>query len=80
MNSGLSERLEQVRLEIGNQADYLQLLIDEFDVPYDVGCAMQVTVQDIRGIVHRIRELTGELPKLEPRRRKKAVAKRKRKG
>ena len=80
MNSGLSERLEQVRLEIWNQADYLQLLIDEFDVPYDVGCAMQLTVQDIRSVVHRIRDLTGELPKLERRRTKKAVAKRKRKG
>ena len=37
-------------------------------------------VQDIRSIVHRIHDLTGELPKLEPRRTRKAVAKRKRKG
>lgn len=79
MNGGLPERLEQVHLEIWDQADYLQLLIDEFDLPYDVSCAMQMTVQDIRTVVRRIRELKSELPRLEPRRRKKAVAKRKKK-
>jgi hypothetical protein len=78
--SGLAERLEQVQLEMWDQADYLQLLIDEFDLPYDVGCAMQMTVQDIRSVVQRIRELKDQLPELEPRRRKKAVAKRKKKG
>jgi hypothetical protein len=78
--SGLTERLEQVQLEIWDQADYLQLLIDEFDLPYDVGCAMQMTVQDIRSVVKRIRELKDDLPRLEPARRKKAVAKRRKKG
>ena len=78
--SGLTERLEQVQLEIWDQADYLQLLIDEFDLPYDVGCAMQMSVQDIRSVVKRIRELKDDLPRLEPARRKKAVAKRRKKG
>lgn len=78
--SGLSERLEQVQLEIRDQADYLQLLIDEFDLPYDVGCDMQMTVQDIRSVVKRIGQLKDALPKLEPARRRKAVAKRRKKG
>jgi hypothetical protein len=79
--SGLSERLEQVQLEIWDQADYVQHLIDEFDLPYDVSCALQMTVQDIRAVVQRIRSLKAELPKRESEKRKsKAVAKRKKKG
>ena len=80
--SGLSERLEQVQLEIWDQADYIQHLIDEFDLPYDISCAMQMTVQDIRAVVKRIRSLKAELPaKTAPAKRKsKAVVKRKKKG
>jgi hypothetical protein len=78
---GVSERLEQVQLEIWDQADYLQHLIDEFDLPYDVSCAMQMTVQDIRSVVQRIRSLKAELPKAESGKpKRKSVAKRKKKG
>jgi hypothetical protein len=79
--SGVSARLEQVQLDMWDQADYVQHLIDEFDLPYDISCAMQMTVHDIRAVVRRIRALKAELPDSASRGRvRKAATKRKKKG
>jgi hypothetical protein len=59
----LANRLESVRLSIRDQADYLQQLLDQFDIPYDACCCLQMTVEDLRVAAQKMHFLAAQLPK-----------------
>ena len=59
----LANRLDSVRLSIRDQAEYLQQLLDQFDIPYDAYCCLQVTVDDLRIAASKIHFLAAQLPK-----------------
>lgn len=59
----LAHRLRLVRLTIGDQADYLQHLLDQFDMPYDASCTLQVMVDDLHSTAGRLDHLAVALPR-----------------
>ena len=54
--SGFADRLEQVKVSISDQADYLQYLLDQFDAPYDVDCSLRIAIDDLRRMAQRIHD------------------------
>ena len=74
MNS-VSERLAQVKMEIRDQADYVQHLLEQFDLPYDACCTLQCTVDDLKNVSDRIRFLLATLPRAARKPRRKVSKK-----
>jgi hypothetical protein len=75
--NGLSERLDVVRRDLADQADYVQHLLDELDVAFDACCALQLTVADLRTLSQRVESVMAALPK-ERKRKARCKAGRKR--
>lgn len=59
----LSQRVKMARLTVGDQAEYLQQLIDQFDMPYDVCCTLQTIVDELRGTALRLKSMGRHLPR-----------------
>jgi hypothetical protein len=59
----LANRLDSARLSIRDQAEYLQQLLDQFDIPYDACCSLQFAVEDLRLVAQKIQFLAMQLPK-----------------
>ncbi|MGE5611831.1 MAG: hypothetical protein ACM359_21465 [Bacillota bacterium] len=59
----LANRLDSARLSIRDQAEYLQQLLDQFDIPYDACCCLQFAVEDLRMVAQRVHFLAAQLPK-----------------
>ena len=74
--NGLSQRLDVVQRDLTDQADYVQHLLEQFDVAYDACCDLQMTVADLRSLSARVRSVMANLPKPRKRVRCKAGKKR----
>ena len=71
--NGLSERLDVVRLDIRDQAEYLQHLLEQFDVAFDACCTLQMTVAELKILSDRLETVMHDLPKPKKTRRRVAV-------
>lgn len=69
--NGVTHRLEWVTVNLADQADYLQHLLDEFDLPYDVSCSLQVMVNDLKQTSVTLKRVSEEVR--PPRKRKRAA-------
>jgi len=59
----LADQLQLVKMSVGDEAEHLQELLSQFDMPYDACCSMQVVVDDLRAAAKLIRHVATHLPK-----------------